>query len=258
MNFSRRSAMTLAATLALTFSVSAQTQTQSAPRAGAPPQGTVSQTNAPSVLMAVELSKALDSKKAKAGDPVEAKTLQDLKAPNGTDIPRGSKVIGHVTKASAHSKEQPQAQLGFVFEKIVTKSGQEFPLRGVLQAVHMPENAPPNAGGGLGPGSVGTQQPEGPGGGQPQSGMAAPAGSQGGQRSGGVGGQAGAAGQTGGEGSTAISPPTAAPATSGISGLKDVQLAPGAEPALSSDSRNIHLDSGTMITVKVVPTPQAR
>jgi len=262
MKLANRSAMRLVAMVVLTFaalpcSLAAQAQTQPSTQAGTPPQGTVSQQNPPAVLMAVELSKALDSKKAKSGDPVEAKTLQDMKAPNGTDIPRGSKVIGHVTQASAHSKDQPQAQLGFVFEKIVTRSGQEFPLRGVLQAVNVPQNAPPNAGGGFGPGTVGGEQQGGSGGGQQQPGMTGQAGSQSGQMSG-AGHAGGGSAMSSGEAGATGSEPTTAPATSGVSGLKDVQLTQGEEPTLSSSSRNIHLDSGTMVTVRVVPTPVGR
>jgi hypothetical protein len=256
MKFLREGALMLSAILFLIYSVAAQTQTQAPAKGAVPPQATASQPDAPSVLMEVELAKALDSKKAKAGDQVEAKTLQDMKAPNGADIPRGSRVVGHVTQASAHSKDRPQAQLGFVFEKIVTKSGQEFPLRGVLQAVSVPVNTPPNAGGGFGPGNVGGQD-QGPQQGGPvgksQSGMTSQAGSQEEQRSGG-GGQAGNAG----EGIAANAAPFAAPATGPVTGLKDVQLAPGPEPALSSSARNIHLDNGTTITVKVVPTPVAQ
>ena len=254
----------LAAVLVLTFLVAAQTQVQSSMQAGTAAQGTLqnSQEAMPSVLMAVELSKPLDSKKAKDGDPVEAKTLQDMRAPNGADIPRGSRVIGHVTQVSAHIKEQPQAHLGFVFEKIITKSGQEFPLRGVLQAVSVPQGVVPNTGAGYGEGNA-EQQGAGQGSSsQQQSGMTRPAASQ----NGGQGGSAmrgTAAGSSQGAenageavmGAGAASAP-GAPPTSGVTGLKDVQISPGPEPALTSNSRNIHLDSGSIVTLRVTPTQQ--
>lgn len=55
-------------------------------------------------VIPVTLSKSLDSKKLKQGDEVFAKTAATLRTHGGTDIPAGSKVIGHVTEATARSK----------------------------------------------------------------------------------------------------------------------------------------------------------
>jgi len=82
-----------------------------------------------------ELTKALDSKKLKEGDPVTARVTAELHMRDGGVIPRGSTLVGHVTEAKARSKGDPQAELGFVFDKIMPPAGKEMVIKGVLQAV---------------------------------------------------------------------------------------------------------------------------
>ena len=110
----------------------------------------------------VTLEKPLDSKKNKPGDQVIAKSAESIKA-NGHDVvPRGAKIIGHITGVEAHTKEKPQAYLGIVFDRAILKNGQEVPLRFAIQAVApSPQNEVPNmsmtpataagSAGGLGP-----------------------------------------------------------------------------------------------------------
>lgn len=93
----------------------------------------------------VTLQKPLDSKKSKSGDQVIAKTAESMKA-NGHDVlPRGAKIIGHISGVEAHTKEKPQAYLGIVFDRAILKNGQEVPLQVAIQAVApSPENDAPN------------------------------------------------------------------------------------------------------------------
>lgn len=83
----------------------------------------------------ITLQRPLDSKKSKTGDQVIAKSAESIKA-NGHDVlPRGAKIIGHITGVEAHTKEKPQAYLGIVFDRAILKNGQEVPLRVAIQAV---------------------------------------------------------------------------------------------------------------------------
>src|SRR5258705_90091 len=50
-------------------------------------------------VIPVELAKSVDSKKAKAGDKIEAKIPMDLLSHGKIVIPKNTKVIGHVTEA---------------------------------------------------------------------------------------------------------------------------------------------------------------
>lgn len=91
-------------------------------------------------VIAVELLKTIDTKKVKAGDPVEASVMQDLVYKGKVIIPHDARVVGHVTGVAPSSKEQPSARLEIVFEKIVLKNKQELPMQypGIIVALARP------------------------------------------------------------------------------------------------------------------------
>ena len=82
-----------------------------------------------------ELTAPIDSKKAKPGDPVAARTTEPTKSSGKTVIPKGSKLVGHVTQASARAKGDSESALGVVFDKAILKNGQEMPLNVAIQAL---------------------------------------------------------------------------------------------------------------------------
>jgi hypothetical protein len=86
-------------------------------------------------IMYLELSKTLDAKKVKAGDPVTAQLLADVVAHGKIVARRDSKLIGHVTEAQPYTKENPESRLGFVFDKVMLKGGPEVPVRSLLLAI---------------------------------------------------------------------------------------------------------------------------
>ena len=81
------------------------------------------------------LSKPVDSKKCKPGDTVTAQTAEAVKSEGKTVIPKGSRLIGHVTEASARANGEAQSALGIVFDKAILKNGQEVPLSVAIQAL---------------------------------------------------------------------------------------------------------------------------
>src|SRR5580692_3775333 len=82
---------------------------------------------APGSVIPVQLTKTIDAKKVKTGDPVEAKVTQDLKAGSGEVIvPKDTKMLGHVTEAQARSKEQKESQVGIAFDHAVMKNGNDM------------------------------------------------------------------------------------------------------------------------------------
>jgi hypothetical protein len=83
----------------------------------------------------VELDTPVDSKKAKTGDAVNAHVTEAVKANGQTLIPKSTKLVGHVTQASARAKGDAGSALAIVFDKAVLKKGQEIPLRVVIQAM---------------------------------------------------------------------------------------------------------------------------
>ncbi|MFZ0312053.1 MAG: hypothetical protein WAL85_05035 [Candidatus Korobacteraceae bacterium] len=137
-------------------------------------QASAAKQQAPVIM--VQLSKSLDSRKLTAGNAIEAKVTNELRW-NGTIIPRGSKVTGHITEASSRAKGDPASALGMVFDRITLKDGTDLPLKANIQAVgprpgfgsgdtDMQNPAPVSAPGG--PGSMGGAIPDPRGLGAPQ------------------------------------------------------------------------------------------
>jgi hypothetical protein len=89
-------------------------------------------------MLQAELTKGIDAKKAKAGDEVTAKLTQDLRADGKVVLHKGTKLVGHVTEAQAHTKEQAESKLGIVFDKAIPKSGGEVAFNGMIQAIAPP------------------------------------------------------------------------------------------------------------------------
>jgi hypothetical protein len=90
----------------------------------------------PGSLIYVELNKSIDSKKAKVGDPVAAKAIQAVLSRGKLAIPKGSKIIGHLTAVKSHSKDQPGAELGIAFDRAELKDGTHVSLASAgIQAI---------------------------------------------------------------------------------------------------------------------------
>jgi hypothetical protein len=83
----------------------------------------------------VELDTPVDSKKVKTGDAVNAHVTEAVKTNGQTVVPKNTKLVGHVTQASARAKGDAGSALAIVFDKAVLKKGQELPLRVVIQAM---------------------------------------------------------------------------------------------------------------------------
>src|SRR5258707_10759250 len=81
------------------------------------------------------LSSPIDSKKCKPGDAVSAHTTEAVKSEGKTVIPKGTKLVGHVTQASARAKGESESSLGIVFDRAILKNGQEIPLSAGIQAI---------------------------------------------------------------------------------------------------------------------------
>lgn len=86
------------------------------------------------------LSASVDSSRAKHGDEVTAKTTQDVKVDGIVVIPKGSKLIGRVTKAGRYSSggsggESSSAALGILFDRVVFSDGREISLDAPIVAL---------------------------------------------------------------------------------------------------------------------------
>ena len=117
-----------------------QTQAQASGNASAstsasPQNGQANGSLATGSAFNAALSSPIDSKKCKPGDAVTAHSTEAAKSEGKTVIPKGSKLVGHVTQASARAKGESESSLGIVFDKAILKNGQEIPLNVAIQAI---------------------------------------------------------------------------------------------------------------------------
>jgi hypothetical protein len=186
-----------------------------------------------------DLNSSIDSKKAKSGDAVMAHTTEALKsADDRTILPKGTKIVGHITQASARSKGAGESTVSIEFDKAILKDGGEMPLNLVIQALAAPVSfsAPPDLGTPSSTGTTRTSPMSGAHGGPPSA--SAP--------------QSGVGSGNGPE-LGANSSDTLGPNSRGVYGLNGLKL--GTAPAnnngqvsiVTSDGKNVHLDSGTRL-----------
>jgi hypothetical protein len=90
------------------------------------------------VAMVAELDKTVQAKKAKPGDLVKARIVQDVISGGHILVRRGSKLMGHITKAQAAGRENANSVLGVAFDRVALRGGEEMSLNAVLQALAPP------------------------------------------------------------------------------------------------------------------------
>lgn len=130
--------------------VAARAQTNASANPQSPPAPNTSAQTEPSSpalpsgpAVTVELNGTVDSRKVKAGDKVEAHTIEALKNGNDIVIPNGTKLVGHVTQASARARGDNDSSLAIQFDEAVPKKEQAIPLHVMIMAVAAP--AQPNS-----------------------------------------------------------------------------------------------------------------
>jgi hypothetical protein len=215
-----------------------------------------------------ELSSPIDSKKCKPGDAVNGHTTEAVKSEGKTVIPKGAKLVGHVTQASARAKGESESALGIVFDKAILKDGQEIPLSAGIQALAAAQSSASAAGsdvdafGGAGASAAGSGAASGRGAlGGVTSGAGGAVGAVtntaanvGGVAGGAVNSAAGAGGSVVGASKGAVGGLNAAGQltsnSQGVFGLNGLNLNAAASNAtqgsvITSAGKNIHLDSGT-------------
>ena len=224
-----------------------------APNAPAAPPNTVTShiaRIAAGSVIPVQLTKTIDAKKAKTGDPVEAKVIQDMKSTNGEVlVPRDTKITGHVVEAQARSKDQKESQLAIVFDHAGIKNGPEMQMPMSIQAIIAPPgmNNPNNGGDNAAAPSPGLS----PGGNMP-----------GGGRAPGMSGSSAPMNNppntpnNNNEGNqTNNSRPPITGNTQGVIGISNLSLSVpgnGSQGSLvTSDKGNVKLESGTLMLLRV-------
>jgi len=224
-----------------------------AAQAPTPSENTSSEASlAGGTVLNATLNSSIDSKKAKPGEQITAHTTEAVKSSDGrTILPNGTKLIGHVTQASARGNGQEQAMLAIQFDKAVLKDKQEMPLNVVIQAIAAPaQQAPSSAFGGSsggGGGAPGTSPSNNP----------SMSGSRGGRPEGTPTGEsypsANSNGAPGGEQNSGGPLPANMRGVYGLDGVKISANANGEGTVLTSSAKNVHLDGGTRLLLAVQP-----
>jgi hypothetical protein len=220
---------------------------------------TAGQLQAGSTVQA-ELVKPLDAHKNKVGDEVVAKTTHDVKSEGHVIVPKGSKLIGHVTEVKAHSKEQATSELGIAFDHAILKNGAEMPLALGIQAIGRSQaNATATeddtmmaSGGG---GAMGSTSVRPSGGGGMVGGVRSTAGGVVNTAGSTAGSTAGTAVNTTGAAGGAVSGSLSS-TSQGVVGLQGLSLSSDTSNSthasvVSSSTGNVHLDGGTEMVLRV-------
>ena len=218
--------------------------------------------------MNAALSQPVDARKNKPGDQVTAKTTEAAKSEGKVVIPKGSKLVGHVTECKQRSKEEKESALGIVFDKAILKNGEEIPLNVTIRALAAAQTAAASSVGGddlsAGGGAAGSSHASGGG---ALGGVRSAAGAATGvvtntaANAGGVAGGAvnsavnstvNAAGATRGAVGGLNAAGQLTSNSQGVFGLEGLNLNAAAANStqgslITSTSKNVHLDSGTQL-----------
>jgi hypothetical protein len=205
--------------------------------------------------MEAELTKPVDARKNKVGDEVIAKTTHDGKSDGHVVVPKGSKLVGHVTEVKAHSKNQANSELGIAFDRAVLKNGMEMPLALGIQAIGRAQAsataADDNMMAGGGAGATGSSGGHASSGGGMLGGARSTAGGVMNTASSTAGAATGAVGSATGAASGSLSS-----TSQGVVGLRGLSLAADASNSthgsvITSTGSNVHLDTGTEMILRV-------
>ena len=196
------------------------------------------------------LNSSIDSRKAKPGEQITAHITDAVKSSDGRMIlPKGTKLIAHVTQSSARSKDQRESMLAIQFDKAMLKDGQEVPLHNVvLQAVAAPPQQSSSFATDMD--RMGTT-----GAGASPSNNPSMSGSRGARPEGIPNAQPYPGDNSSGHNGSDAAGPLAANAR-GVYGLDGIRLsanANGEGTMLTSSSKTVHLDGGTRLLLIVQP-----
>jgi hypothetical protein len=86
-------------------------------------------------VLEAKFEKSLDTKSAKVGDAVSAKTLRPIKLPDGNEIPKGSKLVAKVITVQSKKDGNGNSILTFRFDEADLKGGAVVPIHGQVIAI---------------------------------------------------------------------------------------------------------------------------
>ena len=187
-------------------------------------------------------------------------TKTPVKTPDGTEIPKGSKLVGHVL-AVQPSQPGQNAQLALQFDRVELKGGKTMPVHSQIQSISPPDGAA-SASGISATGGGATNGPQTGGSANPSTSRAANDGSNASSAAPGAGS---AANGSPAPGTVVAKTGQIAISTTSIPGVLVANNAPGQQDPRMADAssillgarKDIQLDGGTLLVVGVAPSGAA-
>lgn len=98
-------------------------------------QDTVNVQKIKMIMVQADLSKTLDAKKIKVGDPVTAKLVYEAKFSDGTTLPRNTALTGHVDRVQP-SENKSDSLIQITLDKALLKGGKVIPIKATIMKLH--------------------------------------------------------------------------------------------------------------------------
>jgi hypothetical protein len=135
----KRSILALSLSLACALVANAQAQTRATGEASSQTSAAVSQANKNINLesgtrLSGELQNTIDVRKAKVGDQVVLKTTQAIKSHGRTVVPRGARLVGHVTEVAQKTKGNGESHIGILFDRL-ERGSLELPISATISSI---------------------------------------------------------------------------------------------------------------------------
>jgi hypothetical protein len=84
--------------------------------------------------VSAQLENTLDVRRVKPGDRVVMKTLQPIKQNGQTIVPKGSRLIGHVTDVAQRSRSNGESHLGVALDRL-QRGSTNIPITGSIMSI---------------------------------------------------------------------------------------------------------------------------
>jgi hypothetical protein len=91
-------------------------------------------TLASNTALAAQLENSLDVRRAKVGDRVVLKTTQAVKQNGEVIVPKGAKLIGHVTEVQQRTKSNAESRIGVAFDRL-QKGALDMPITASIVSI---------------------------------------------------------------------------------------------------------------------------
>jgi hypothetical protein len=88
-------------------------------------------------VLVAQIAGNLNTKSAKVGDTLIAKTVRSAKLNDGTLVPKGSQLIGTVVAVQSKQAGNGTSKVAIKFDRIQVKDGASHPIQGRIAAIGM-------------------------------------------------------------------------------------------------------------------------